>query len=211
MMIKGEGSQEQVIAVNVRKLVQEKKRQEGASSSVGNIKSFITSVPDSIILRVKPSLVAIDRTKKLGVGTYAEVFEGTYLGTKVAVKCFNNDDEKCIKAYRTELDVLSWLRQHGSHPSLVHIYGGYQDSKQSYMILELSRFGNAYDHMRRNRGKTSLRTKLTWALHIAQGLNYLHAAEAHEGSIALHRDIKAENILIISEEPHSLAKLCDFR
>ena len=31
MMIKGEGSQEQVIAVNVRKLVQEKKRQEGAS------------------------------------------------------------------------------------------------------------------------------------------------------------------------------------
>ncbi len=57
--------------------MQEKMKQEGnalkSSASVGTLqkKSFLTSSPDSSILTVKPSLLKIDKSKKLGVGTYA--------------------------------------------------------------------------------------------------------------------------------------------
>jgi serine/threonine protein kinase len=61
----------------------------------------------------------------LGSGTYAEVYAGTYLGTDVAVKCFNNSDKKCLKAYFTELEVMKELRTYGSHPNIIHIFGGF--------------------------------------------------------------------------------------
>jgi|LauGreDrversion4_2_1035121.scaffolds.fasta_scaffold95050_1 hypothetical protein len=57
--------------------MQEKMRQEGdalkSSASVGTLqkRSFLASSPDSAILTVKPSLLKIDKSKKLGVGTYA--------------------------------------------------------------------------------------------------------------------------------------------
>ena len=75
-------------------------------------------------------------TKKLGSGTYAQVFEGTYLGTNVAVKCFTKEDPKCLKAYNIEMEVLSWMRLNGTHPNLIHMFGGFQDQKSCYMVLE---------------------------------------------------------------------------
>jgi serine/threonine protein kinase len=82
------------------------------------------------------SLVMVDRERRLGSGTYAIVYEGTYLGNDVAVKRFDNQDAASLKAFKTELQILNWLRDHGSHPNLVHIYGAFTDPTSSYIVLE---------------------------------------------------------------------------
>ena len=70
------------------------------------------------------------------------MYHGTYLGTEVAVKCFKNKDPAALKAFHTECEVMVWLREKGSHPNIIHMFGAYQEQRKSYIILELATNGN---------------------------------------------------------------------
>jgi|LauGreDrversion4_2_1035121.scaffolds.fasta_scaffold103556_1 hypothetical protein len=50
--------------------------------------------------------IKINRDVRLGSGTFAVVYAGTYLGTDVAIKSFNNNDSSSHKAFVTELEIL---------------------------------------------------------------------------------------------------------
>ena len=55
------------------------------------------------------SKIKVNRDLRLGSGTFAVVYAGTYLGTDVAVKSFNNNDSASHKAFLTELEILFTL------------------------------------------------------------------------------------------------------
>jgi predicted Ser/Thr protein kinase len=44
-------------------------------------------------------MVTINKDSRLGEGTYATVYDGSYLGTEVAVKVFKNNDPSSHKAF----------------------------------------------------------------------------------------------------------------
>jgi serine/threonine protein kinase len=141
------------------------------------------------------------------LGTYATVYDGWYNGTEVAVKRFKNADPANFKAYQTEMEVMSWLRENGSHPNIVHMFGGYANDKHCFIILEKARHGNVASYLRKHKGKLSIADKLRWALQVAQVIAHLHF---HGPEVVLHRDIKAENILITHMGEDSTVKVCDF-
>ena len=44
------------------------------------------------------------------------------------------------------------------------MYGTFQDKKYGYIVLEKADHGNAYEYIRKNKGKLPLKSKLKWAL-----------------------------------------------
>lgn len=153
------------LSLNVRKLVDSRKGKASTSINGSNTSEFISRGDDGFIkMAINPTLVTINLDKTLGRGTYATVYEGNYLGTRVAIKRFSKADQACLRAFEREVEILSIFRGHGSHPSLVHMFGHYSDESHSYMILEIAQYGNANDYIRKNKGKISLVTKLKWAL-----------------------------------------------
>jgi predicted Ser/Thr protein kinase len=79
----------------------------------------------SVITSLKPERIQFDKNKRLGSGTYATVYSGTYLGTEVAVKRFRNNNSAALNAYERELEILKSLRINGLHPYLVHMIGAF--------------------------------------------------------------------------------------
>lgn len=118
------------------------------------------------------------------------MFKGFYLGTEVAIKRFSTKESSSFKAFLTELEIFMAIR---GHPNIVTFLGGYQKGNYSFIVNELSKKGNLSDFIIKNK-KIQLPTKrkLSLAIEIAQGINYLHL----QSPPILHRDIKAENILI---------------
>lgn len=74
------------------------------------------------------------------------------------------------------------------------------------IVTELAKKGNLLEYLRMNKGKVGLKRKVKWCLQISQALTYLHTPVSNT-SIILHRDLKAENILICDG---LIAKVGDF-
>jgi serine/threonine protein kinase len=170
----------------------------------------VTEVFSLIKCQIRPELVTFDKEKRLGSGTYATVYDGMYLGTEVAIKRFKIAESASLKAYHKELEVFTWLRVNGSHPNLIHMLGTYTTPKYAFIVLEKAVHSNVSNYLKKNRGHISIYVKLRWALQIAQAMAFLHNHNQNEQ--ILHRDIKAENILITSsgELACSTVKICDF-
>ena len=94
----------------------------GPGSRIGN-SLFTTSksIEGAISVRtlLRPESVTFDKERRLGNGTYSNVYDGLYLGSEVAVKRFKVADGANLKAYQKELEVFTWLRINGSHPNLI--------------------------------------------------------------------------------------------
>lgn len=79
------------LSLNVRKLVES--RRGKATSSVSNTSEYISKREEGVIkMAINPTLVRVNLDKTLGRGTYATVYEGNYLGTRVAIKRFSKAD-----------------------------------------------------------------------------------------------------------------------
>ena len=57
--------------------------------------------------------------KRVGAGSFGEVFKGTCLGQPVAVKTMLDVTEANVKAFRAEILLTATLR----HPNVVHFVG----------------------------------------------------------------------------------------
>ncbi|RLN56925.1 hypothetical protein BBJ29_000866 [Phytophthora kernoviae] len=144
-------------------------------------------------------------------GGFGLVYSGVYKHRRVAVKKIMR--EKCeklaqIRMFVREITLMGSLK----HERIVEFIGVAWDSLRNlsavteYMergdlrdvLRALKNQGNSVDHSFTWQGR-----KLTIALHIAEGLAYMHSLNPK----VIHRDLKSKNVLLNSEYA---AKLSDF-
>uniref|UniRef100_A0A673W440 Tyrosine-protein kinase n=1 Tax=Salmo trutta TaxID=8032 RepID=A0A673W440_SALTR len=123
------------------------------------------------------------------------VFEGDYIGQKVAVK--NIKCDVTAQAFLEETTVMTKLQ----HKNLVRLLGVIVDNGL-HIVTELMAKGNLVNFLRtRGRFVISTGQLLRFALDVCEGMEYL------ESKRLVHRDLAARNILVSNE---GVAKVSDF-
>ncbi len=139
--------------------------------------------------------------KTLGEGGMANVYlaHDTILDRNVAVKVLRGDlasDEKFVRRFQREALSASSL----SHPNIVEMYDVGEDDGQYYIVMEYVD-GKTLKQVLKQRGHLSITEVVDIMLQLTDGM-----AHAHDAYI-IHRDIKPQNIMILS---NGMIKITDF-
>ncbi|XP_066503474.1 megakaryocyte-associated tyrosine-protein kinase isoform X2 [Hoplias malabaricus] len=131
----------------------------------------------------------------IGVGEFGAVYEGEYMGRRVAVK--NIKCDVTSQAFLDETLVMTKLQ----HKNLVQLIGVLLHNGL-YIVTEFMAKGNLGNYLRtRGRSLITIVHLLRYALEVCEGMEYLECKKL------VHRDLAARNILI-SED--NVAKVSDF-
>ncbi|ELP92624.1 protein serine/threonine kinase, putative [Entamoeba invadens IP1] len=187
---------------NIKKeIVVVSRRVKNAIEDVVN--KLVVTADTVLSTRLNPHEI-IEETK-IGEGGFGVVYIGKYRNTIVAVKkvkfVLNTPGE--IDGFENEVDMLDKFRS----DYIIHFYGAVFIPSKICMVLEYAQFGSLQDIMKHRRDTPIIfimRTKLM--LDAAKGIEYLH------NNGILHRDIKPDNILIVSLDEGMAVngKLTDF-
>jgi len=130
--------------------------------------------------------------KKLGKGRYGVVYIGFFDNKTVAIKKLSKENLKREEInYKKEIEILEKL----DSPHIIKLLKYFEDNENIYHVLE---FGDT--DLFSKLGKITNKLALNWIKEIAKGLKYIHSKKI------IHRDIKAENILLIQHK----IKIIDF-
>ncbi|KAL5013200.1 hypothetical protein ScPMuIL_007470 [Solemya velum] len=178
----------------------------GGQNSFGVALALITT-PSITYKELSQVTNGFSQDKKLGEGEFGEVFEGTYLNTKCAIKKLfekfeTNDSAQGPHAHlASELTTLIKFR----HENLVSLYAYAIDGEEVCLVYQYMPNGSLEDRIQcKNNGDP-----LTWEQRVsimkgaACGLQYLHTLEK---SPLIHGDMKSTNILL---DKHMEAKIAD--
>jgi serine/threonine protein kinase len=144
------------------------------------------------------SLQDVALVRRVGKGNFGEVWEGNYIGTKVAVKKLFFTQEELMQIYiRREVATLRGV----CHPHIVQLMGIVKAEGNVYIVTEFVGGGTLRDKLRDRKIQLSWRRRLGFARDIALAMAYLHHKEI------IHRDLKSANLLI--GEGWKI-KVCDF-
>ena len=142
--------------------------------------------------------------KYIAEGAFGKVFRGQWGDKPVALKQIDLN-HATSKLNRAEVEeAMQWevaRLSTTSHPNLVQFYGLYQDQNEgyTYMVMEFCEGGTLQEALEKKE-VIPWPQRWRWAIQISEALAYLH----QEG--VLHRDLKAENILL---DRNGRAKLAD--
>ncbi|KAJ8408254.1 hypothetical protein AAFF_G00256680 [Aldrovandia affinis] len=133
--------------------------------------------------------------ESIGEGEFGEVYEGEYMGQKVAVK--NIKCDVTAQAFLEETAVMTKLQ----HRNLVGLLGVILHNGL-HIVTEFMAKGNLVNFLR-TRGRSVIDTTqlLHFALDVCEGMEYL------ESKKLVHRDLAARNVLVSSD---GVAKVSDF-
>ncbi|XP_049444698.1 megakaryocyte-associated tyrosine-protein kinase isoform X1 [Epinephelus fuscoguttatus] len=133
--------------------------------------------------------------ESIGEGEFGAVYEGEYMGQRVAVKTIKCD--VTAQAFLQETTVMTKLQ----HKNLVRLLGVILH-KGLHIVTELMTKGNLVNFLR-TRGRSVLNSVqlLRFALDVCEGMEYL------ESKKLVHRDLAARNVLVSDD---SVAKVSDF-
>jgi serine/threonine-protein kinase len=137
----------------------------------------------------------------IGRGGMASVWRATdtVLGRDVAVKRLHAGllaDEEHAERFRREALLVARL----SHPNLVHLLDRGEDAHGPYLVMELVEGENLKTRVRRE-GALPAAESARICAQVGRALAYA------QGQGVVHRDIKAQNVLLT---PHGAVKLADF-
>ncbi|XP_074491437.1 megakaryocyte-associated tyrosine-protein kinase isoform X1 [Sebastes fasciatus] len=133
--------------------------------------------------------------ESIGEGEFGAVYEGEYMGQRVAVKTIKCD--VTAQAFLQETTVMTKLQ----HKNLVRLLGVILD-KGLHIVTELMTKGNLVNYLRtRGRSVVSSVQLLRFALDVCEGMEYL------ESKKLVHRDLAARNVLVSDD---CAAKVSDF-
>ncbi|CAI2171717.1 383_t:CDS:2 [Funneliformis geosporum] len=108
-----------------------------------------------------------------------------------------NISEKYKSIFKSQVTILKKLKE---CTFIIQFYGLTSHEDKLYLVTEWANYGNLREHYQKH--PLEVRRKLKFALDISKGLNFLTAVSI------LHRDIRAENILITD---HETAKIANFK
>jgi serine/threonine protein kinase len=150
---------------------------------------------------VEKRLNEFRKVRKIGEGTYGEVYEAidTINNRKVAMKKMrieNKDEGIPITALR-EMCILKHLR----HNNVVQLYEIIQDVDKIVLIFEYADM-DLKMYVDKEKGIKDIKIIQQFTLQILKGLYYCNINRI------IHRDLKPQNLLLISSE--MTLKLCDF-
>ncbi|XP_053595451.1 serine/threonine-protein kinase SIK3 isoform X2 [Microplitis demolitor] len=138
--------------------------------------------------------------KTIGKGNFAVVKMATHVVTKskVAIKIIDKtklSEENLAKIFR-EVHIMKRLR----HPHIIRLYQVMETEKMIYLVTEYAPGGEIFDHLVRN-GRMSEPEARRIFKQIVLAVHYLHTHGV------VHRDLKAENLLLDADNN---IKLADF-
>lgn len=144
----------------------------------------------------------------LGAGAFGKVYRGIWNDREIVIKkpLLENSpvvNKHLMLLWKNEIKMQASL----SHPNIVSMLGYHTneiDPAQSYILFELVKLGDLIDLLNTTVHNFSWLDFTFILLGIANALHYLH--EKH----ILHRDVKAENILIELHNNRYESKLGDF-
>ncbi|KAM1527022.1 hypothetical protein ACFXTH_016511 [Malus domestica] len=147
---------------------------------------------------IHPGEIEID--KKIGQGSTAHIYKGTWHGLEVAVKCMYPDffetNDNGVAFFAQELDTLRRQR----HPYILQLMGACLDPPNyAWVVTEfMSTTLKEWLHGPGNRRKERmiplppLKERVARALEIALAMQYLHG----QRPMVIHRDLKPSNIFL---------------
>lgn len=153
---------------------------------------------------------SINVGEEIGRGAFGIVRKGQWKERLVALKEINAlqvkerlrahgiliEDERILEAIQWEIVCSSLV----CHPNVVQFYGAYEDTDTLYLVTELCERGNLEQILKNKEKPITWAERWKWSLESAFGLFKLH----QQGII--HRDLKADNILV---NQHGQAALAD--
>ncbi|UZO15572.1 uncharacterized protein OCT59_006990 [Rhizophagus irregularis] len=122
----------------------------------------------------------------------------------------NEDEEYAFKSIsekdkRSVQNQVTILRELHDWQNIIKFYGLTNDGNKWYLVTEWAEHGNLREFYTNNKNSFDTKLKLRVSLDIARGLNFLRTVEI------LHRDIRAENVLITLKNTKNTAKLTNFK
>ncbi|XP_018618987.2 hormonally up-regulated neu tumor-associated kinase homolog [Scleropages formosus] len=140
--------------------------------------------------------------RKLGEGSFAKVREGlhTVTGEKVAVKVMDKRKAKKDSYMTKNLRREGHIQQMVRHPNIVQLLDVLETESSYYLVMELCTGGSIMDQLleKKRMGETEVRK---YVRQLVEAVEHLHRAGV------VHRDLKAENILL---DENDNVKLTDF-
>jgi len=139
--------------------------------------------------------------KRIGKGSFGEVYVGSYLGTEVAVKKIlaNKISPEFLQEFAREAALMRDLR----HPNVVQFIGATMDEPDICIITEYMSKGSLYHLLHDPKVAISWEIVRKIALDAAKGMAYLHLRTP----AIIHRDLKSHNLLV---DDSWKVKVCDF-
>jgi len=157
---------------------------------------------DSFVLVDTIQLSELQVDKKIGSGSFAEVFLCNFRGTPVAMKQLLQDRKTPanVADFKKEVAMLSRLR----HPNIMMFVGAnITTAPTMFIVTEFCPNGTLFNLLHQSNTAFDVSRKVSMALDIARALAFLHGFQPP----IIHRDIKTLNILV---DKHFNCKISDF-
>lgn len=143
--------------------------------------------------------------KEIGKGNFATVYlaEETESHAQFAIKFIDKEYmNHCpggVSAILNEVVIMKKI----NHPYILKLHRVYEDRNFIYLVLEYLKGGDLF-HRLQKKEKFSESTAARFIVNLLESLKYLHASHI------VHRDLKLENLLMMTNESDVDFKVCDF-
>jgi tRNA A-37 threonylcarbamoyl transferase component Bud32 len=164
---------------------------KGQTFSVQVVENFKTDESWSVDLK------DLELERQIGQGSFGKVYQGSYFGTKVAIKKIIVKDEREMVLIKREVDMLKDVR----HPNIVSFYGICKQDDALLLVQEFVSCGELYKLLKDEKVEIDWKLCFSISKDTAAGMAYLHSRGV------IHRDLKSENLLV---DEHWRIKICDF-